>query len=172
MGSLRDGTLCAYCDVEEAEYIPDGCCGPVCGVCMDAGIASGWRQIDLIRHNRWIRALLGNLTAWARRHHRTPTEEALSDPTVAVNIAEYVVPVTDRNEYMMGWSIPHEPFSPHFQEDPIPPTPSSGSDAVSIRSSTPSTGPVWMRFPPQRNSGEISGSDVPPPRYGPYGMRW
>ena len=30
MGSLPRGTLCAYCGVNEAGYIPDGYVGPVC----------------------------------------------------------------------------------------------------------------------------------------------
>jgi len=30
MGSLPEGTLCAYCGLREAGYIPDGCCGPLC----------------------------------------------------------------------------------------------------------------------------------------------
>ena len=30
MGSLPEDTLCSYCGVHEASYIPDGCCGPLC----------------------------------------------------------------------------------------------------------------------------------------------
>ena len=30
MGSLPEGTLCAYCGINAAGYIPDGCVGPVC----------------------------------------------------------------------------------------------------------------------------------------------
>ena len=44
MGSVPDGTLCAYCGINPAGYIPDGCVGPVCfdaadgsQSCFDAG---------------------------------------------------------------------------------------------------------------------------------------
>tara|TARA_B100000780_G_C20877389_1_gene348993 strand:+ start:145 stop:639 length:495 start_codon:yes stop_codon:yes gene_type:complete len=33
MGSLPHGTLCVYCGIREAGYIPDGCPGPICLVC-------------------------------------------------------------------------------------------------------------------------------------------
>ena len=30
MGILADGTLCAYCCINVAFYIPDGCVAPLC----------------------------------------------------------------------------------------------------------------------------------------------
>ena len=57
MGSLPDGTLCAYCRVHEAGYIPDGCAGPVCfepdgECCFDRSLVLGW---DVIVQERLMR---------------------------------------------------------------------------------------------------------------------
>ena len=49
MGSLPDGTLCAYCGIREAGYIPDGCCGPVC---MDYCILLDIEQLVSMRLSR------------------------------------------------------------------------------------------------------------------------
>ena len=54
MGTLEDGTLCAYCGINEAYYIPDGCVGPVCnfpdGVsCCDIQVRRGWDGVILMR---------------------------------------------------------------------------------------------------------------------------
>ena len=54
MGTLEDGTLCAYCGINEAYYIPDGCVGPVCifpdGVsCWDIQERHRWDGVFLLR---------------------------------------------------------------------------------------------------------------------------
>ena len=58
MGTLEDGTLCAYCGINEAYYIPDGCVGPVClfpdGVsCWDIQERHGWDGVILMRVGRF-----------------------------------------------------------------------------------------------------------------------
>ena len=51
MGSLREGTLCAYCSTHAAGYIPDGCIGPLrmgdehC--CYEKSEALGWEVIEV-----------------------------------------------------------------------------------------------------------------------------
>ena len=65
MGTVEEGTLCAYCGVREAGYIPDGCVGPMCmgkpGCCQEVGEEFGWSCIDnkrLCRLGRsWIACL-------------------------------------------------------------------------------------------------------------------
>ena len=57
MGSLPRGTLCAYCGLREAGYIPDGCVGPLCmepddECCYDRSQALGW---DVIVQERLMR---------------------------------------------------------------------------------------------------------------------
>ena len=57
MGSLPKGTLCSYCGVREAGYIPDGAAGPICfepdgECCWDRGVALGW---DVIVRERLMR---------------------------------------------------------------------------------------------------------------------
>ena len=55
MGSLPEGTLCAYCGINEAGYIPDGCVGPVC---FDGENNCG----DLILDGLWHLVLQRRLT--------------------------------------------------------------------------------------------------------------
>ena len=55
MGSCDPGTMCAYCDAEEAGYIPDGCVGPMCGSCMDWAAQGG--RPELLRLQRRARSL-------------------------------------------------------------------------------------------------------------------
>ena len=58
MGSCGPDTLCAYCDEEEAGYIPDGCVGPMCGSCMDLWFAGGHpEQRRLQRRALYFRVL-------------------------------------------------------------------------------------------------------------------
>ena len=56
MGSLDEGTLCWYCAVREAGYIPDGCLGPLCmgrydddpgegESCYDLSVRLGWDAV-------------------------------------------------------------------------------------------------------------------------------
>jgi hypothetical protein len=45
MGSLPDHTICYYCGVNYAGYIPDGARGPVCGPCIDVGVQQGWEHV-------------------------------------------------------------------------------------------------------------------------------
>ena len=57
MGSLPEGTLCAYCGAREASYIPDGAAGPLCfeprgECCYDRALALGW---DVIIRERLMR---------------------------------------------------------------------------------------------------------------------
>ena len=57
MGSLPEGTLCSYCGVREAGYIPEGAAGPICfepdgECCWDRGVALGW---DVIVQERQMR---------------------------------------------------------------------------------------------------------------------
>jgi hypothetical protein len=53
MGSSPEGTLCVYCRIRTASYIPDGCMGPIClfgpGNCDDRGAAVG-RQVLIDEH--------------------------------------------------------------------------------------------------------------------------
>ena len=56
MGSCDPGTMCAYCDAEEAGYIPDGCVGPMCGSCMDWAAVGG--RPEMLRLQRRARSLL------------------------------------------------------------------------------------------------------------------
>ena len=50
MGSLPEGTLCAYCRTHEAGYIPDGAIGPLCmgepHCCFDRAQILGWGVIE------------------------------------------------------------------------------------------------------------------------------
>ena len=67
MGSLPRGTLCAYCGVREAGYIPDGCAGPLCmtpdGVCcFDLCQSHGWEYVCGLRYERWKAARFGTLS--------------------------------------------------------------------------------------------------------------
>lgn len=57
MGSVPEGTLCSYCGVREAGYIPDGAAGPICfepdgECCWDRVVALGW---DVIVQERQMR---------------------------------------------------------------------------------------------------------------------
>ena len=47
MGSLPEGTLCAYCGINAAGYIPDGCVGPLC---LDGEDSCYWKAHDGFWH--------------------------------------------------------------------------------------------------------------------------
>ena len=57
MGSAPDGTMCVYCDQEEAGYIPDGLLGFTCGTCMDECSDFGIEFLDRKRMTRFLRSL-------------------------------------------------------------------------------------------------------------------
>ena len=99
MGALPEGTMCAYCDENEAGYIPDGCCGPVCGMCLDLGLDHGFEGVHTLRLQRWIRAIIGWLSPRATSRHLTLVESVLQDPDLALHISQYVVTLTDGSEY-------------------------------------------------------------------------
>ena len=99
MGSLADGTLCSYCDIYEASYIPDGCCGPLCGECMDIGIAGGYDQVFIFRLERWIRAHFWRLSPRQPRRHQTLMESVFHHPLVALHISQFMIEVAD------GWAV-------------------------------------------------------------------
>ena len=99
MGTLADGTMCAYCAVEEAHYIPDGCCGPVCGSCLDLGIDKGFGVVYDLRLQRWIRATIGWLSPQTPTRPLVIAESVLQDPSLALNISQYIVKVTDGLEF-------------------------------------------------------------------------
>ena len=66
MNSLPTGTPCAYCGVREAQYIPDGCAGPLCmdpdgESCFDLCESRGWDYVCGLRYARWTAARFGTL---------------------------------------------------------------------------------------------------------------
>ena len=66
MGTLPRGTLCAYCGVREAGYIPDGCAGPLCMdpddvCCFDLWQSRSWEYVCGLRYERWKAARFGTL---------------------------------------------------------------------------------------------------------------
>ena len=101
MGSLPDGTLCSYCDIYEAGYIPDGCCGPLCGECMDIGITApnGYDKVFIFRLERWIRAHFWRLSPHQPRRHQTLVESVFHHPLVALHISQFMIEVAD------GWAV-------------------------------------------------------------------
>ena len=90
MGSLPDGTLCAYCGVREAGYIPDGCAGPVCfepdgECCFDRSLVLGW---DVIVQERLMR--LSNLKMILICGDMASLPMPLQLLTIQSMIAEYI----------------------------------------------------------------------------------
>ena len=94
MGSCPEGTLCVYCGVHEAGYIPDGCCGPVCigkypdGVpdCLDRAKQIGWPAILTQRLER-----LGKMWgATKARNGVAAMPSALQFPEVRLAIFSYL----------------------------------------------------------------------------------
>ena len=61
MGSLPKGTLCCYCGIREASYIPDGCVGPLClgdaDSCYELAEVHGWAAVVSLRLARLWRML-------------------------------------------------------------------------------------------------------------------
>ena len=90
MGSLPRGTLCAYCGLREAGYIPDGCAGPLCFApndesCFDLCESRGWDYVCGLRYARWTAARFGTLA------------KSLPPPldTIGQAVAEFSVRVDD-----------------------------------------------------------------------------
>ena len=99
MGSLADGTMCSYCDEHAAGYIPDGCCGPLCGVCTDAALAGGFDQVCILRLQRWLRAHLWHMSPREPRRPHTLAESVFHHPLVALHISQFMIVVAD------GWAV-------------------------------------------------------------------
>ena len=57
MGSAPEGTMCVYCNEEEAGYIPDGLLGFTCGTCMEDCATHGDGFIDRKRMDRYLHSL-------------------------------------------------------------------------------------------------------------------
>ena len=88
MGSLPDGTMCAYCDQHEAGYIPDGCCGPVCGPCLDNMLGGG--RLELIRYSRWLRSHIAWFTSF-KHSESSIAEVVFRDTDLCLRIAEFSI---------------------------------------------------------------------------------
>ena len=84
MGSMPQGTLCSYCAVREAGYIPDGAVGPMCmgqaECCYERGCVSGW---EVIMNERWLR--LG------RMRSNVLCKDQTAVPTLGIDIVELKV---------------------------------------------------------------------------------
>ena len=81
MGTLADGTLCAYCLKNQANYIPDGCAGPVCfwpvgTSCWDASQWHGWCIVVQLRMTRFAKSTFLRL---ATKLHRVLSEQSIRD---------------------------------------------------------------------------------------------
>ena len=76
MGTVEEGTMCAYCAVNEAGYIPDGCVGPTCPDC-------------------WDRTLEGRVGRWRRFRFAVQKEGSFKTvlETVGVEIGVFIVHV-------------------------------------------------------------------------------
>ena len=57
MGSAPEGTMCVYCNQEEAGYIPDGLLGFTCGTCQDECAEYGKEFLDRMRMDRFLHSL-------------------------------------------------------------------------------------------------------------------
>ena len=88
MGSIDRGTMCAYCDQYEAGYIPDGCCGPVCGPCLDYWLAGG--NLPIVRLRRWLRAHIVPLTSF-KHPPVSIAETVLCDTDLCLRIAGHSI---------------------------------------------------------------------------------
>ena len=89
MGSLPEGTLCAYCGVREASYIPDGAAGPICFApsgecCHDRALALGW---DAIVRERLMRLWKVKSAVLCKDRTSLPT---LGIDTVELNVSSFI----------------------------------------------------------------------------------
>ena len=80
--------MCAYCDQHEAGYIPDGCCGPVCGPCLDYWLGGG--RLHLIRYSRWQRSRIALFTSF-KHPVATVAEVVFRDTDLCLRIAEFSI---------------------------------------------------------------------------------
>ena len=86
MGSLPEGTLCAYCGAKPAGYIPDGAVGPMCmgfpAACFERMETDSVEAVCRLRLVRQARATTARLAS---------TSPALTIfDVVAAEIAEYL----------------------------------------------------------------------------------
>ena len=86
MGSVSEGTLCSYCGVNPAGYIPDGAVGPMCmgwpKACFDRSENGGVYAIMGLRLRRKTRAVFARL-------EQAPHAQKMPD-SVAELVASYV----------------------------------------------------------------------------------
>ena len=90
MGSLPEGTLCAYCGVHETEDIIDGCSAPMCfgfaGSCWSQCEEVGWEIIINRRYARHWRARIACLAKSCDDRR----DRVFRDPVIAIDIASYL----------------------------------------------------------------------------------
>jgi hypothetical protein len=101
MGSLPEGTLCSYCGVREAGYIPDGAAGAICfepdgECCWGRGVALGR---DVIVQERQMR-LVGS-----ENSSGTASSTAAEQQSVAANGAPTPIPTTDAGQPSVSASV-------------------------------------------------------------------
>ena len=71
MGSSPEGTMCWYCNQQEAGYIPDGLMGPTCDACTGDWEQFGPDFLDRRRRDRFLhslRAVTGGQAGLGRNH--------------------------------------------------------------------------------------------------------
>ena len=92
MGNIPEGTLCSYCGVHEADYIPDGCCGPLCigeRWEFEDGKPScdelGWGVAEYKRLFRFVASRFKVITKSIDR------QNPLSDQMIMMEIARFVI---------------------------------------------------------------------------------
>ena len=88
MGSLPLDTRCAYCDINLAGYIPDGCVGPTCMECFFDLTEEQMIQLRLGRRARPF-LILGRVPPGGY----CPAAIVLRDPDIARRIAAFLIHV-------------------------------------------------------------------------------
>ena len=93
MGSLPEGTLCAYCGAKPAGYIPDGAVGPMCmgspEACFERMENGSVEAVCRLRLVRQARATTARLAKPRATEMRTSHFETIFD-VAAAKIAEYL----------------------------------------------------------------------------------
>ena len=87
MGSLPPDTLCVYCYANRSQYIPDGCCGPLCDTCFFEVSICGARMVELRRLSILWTATLKKLGK------RTPIGPLDNKSEISLLVASYLWPV-------------------------------------------------------------------------------